>query len=355
MDVSKILLLSVLLLSSVAAFVMYLRSKTKFGKIFTSILMGLLLAVAAYNFVPENSYDLVRHWEVVDQFKNVETVDGFMRNMGADLEVFPRLLSFVVAKIGDYNLLQASVVLLGYSVLFYMLIDYKNREDILMHKFLLVLPLIIFGQHMLFYFSGLYNYLAINLFAFGVYLEFVKQRRGIALVLYLITPFVHMSMLLPLAMLILFKIMKKRLTVKSLAIFVLVLMSITAIIDFATEVFDWKYLEYAKKAYYSYTLHNDRMIKFYDGFYMFMSVVKFAVSLLPCWLLRREEKNREIRDFVVLMSVAVIILSFSSIAMTRFSSLILFMAIPLIFDLLNRNTSLSRYLLFAVFISSISS
>jgi hypothetical protein len=349
MDVSKILLVFGLLLFGGVSFIMYMKATSTFAKIATSILMAFFLAILAYNFVPENNYDLVRHWEVSNKFENVESLDGFMRVIGVvDLEVIPKFYSFIIAKIGDQNLMQSFVVLLGYAALFYILIDYKNRKKMLNYKFLLLLPLIVFGQHVLFYFSGLYNYLAINIFALALYLDFIKEKNKFSMLLYLTTPFIHMSMLLPLILLILFKLMGKKLTKKSLIIFIMILISFTALINLLTEIFDWEYLHHAKNAYYNYILHNDKMIKFYDGFYMFMTVVKTALSLLACWILKNQKENKHTRDFVILLSVAMIILAFSSIAMTRFSSLVLFAAIPLLFDLVDNNTKLARRMLFII-------
>ncbi|MBR3269966.1 EpsG family protein [Candidatus Saccharibacteria bacterium] len=349
MDISKVLPFLGLVAYGAISLILYLRAKTLAGKIFGSILMGVFFAILAYNFVPKDDYDLVRHWDKADKFKNVESFDSFVRVVkGNKLELLPQMFSFVIAKIGDYNLMQSLMALGGYSMLFYILIDYKNKIQMSNVKFMALLPLAILGQHMLYYFSGLYNYFAINLFALAVYLEFIKGTKKIPFLLYVITLLIHNSMLLPFALLMLFRFMKKKLTMRSIIIFIIVSVSITIIIDLLVNVFDIAYFENIKHIYHDYVKLNDNMMKYYDGFYLFMSITKIGISLLACWLQRDNEKLRQIRDFVILLSIATIILSFSSIAITRFSSLILFASLPLIIDAMSSKNKNTKFFVLAV-------
>lgn len=352
-DISKVLLFLGVLAYGVLSLACYLKARTLRGKIITSLMMGVFFAILAYNFVPKDDYDLVRHWSKVDRFRNVETFDSFVSTVNSNkMEFLPQLYSFIVAKMGDLNLLQSLLVFGGYSMLFYILVDYKNKVGMGNGKFLILMPLIIFGQHTLYYFSGLYNYFAINLFAFAMYLEFIKGKKKIPFLLYLITLFIHNSMILPFALLLLFRLMRKKLTTKTIVIFIIALTSVALIVDLMVNTFGIAYFENIRNIYHDYVRLNDNMMKYYDGFYLFMSITKIGIALLACWMQRKNKIMGQIRDFVILLSIAVIILSFSSIAITRFSSLILFVSIPLIVNAMSQNNKNTKFFLMLVAILS---
>lgn len=331
---STVLLTLVLGLYLVMSVVLYLNAKTCRRKVISSILMGIFFAVLAYMFVPESDFDLVRHHEMASRFADVANVDDFWAVVHTNnLEFLPQLFDFVIAKIGNYNLMQATIVLFGYSMLFYMLIDYKWRLNLSNSKFLMVALLTIFGQHILFYFSGLFNYFAINIFAFAVYLDYIKGKKKISFALLLLSLLIHDSMLLPFILLLLFKVKRGNISKRFLVLFTVVaLLWFGVILKFVVEKIDVDFLTNIKRAYDMYVAHNDNMLTLYDGFYLFMSVTKIAVALLACWVQRKNENMQLIRNFIYLLTAAIVVLSISSIAFTRFSTLVLFIALPLIMD-----------------------
>lgn len=308
-----------------------------------SLLFGLIMGFLAYHFVPDSNYDLVRHRKVAESMEFVESVDDFEGvSKTTDLEIIPRLYSLAIAKIGDYDLLQFFVVVVGYTALAYILLDYRKESKLNWCRFLALFILAIFGQSMLFYFSGLYNYLAINLFALACYLDYMKDKKKMAFVVYLLSPFVHGSMLLPLGLTFLLKIRKNRISVKFFIALVIALFAFEPILGFVADLFDIEFLNAAKNTYSSYVLYNGNVIKYYDGFYMFMTVSKIILVLIACWLQRGVERTAVLRNLTYLLTTATAILSLSSVTITRFSSLILFIAVPIINDAMNEKNRRSQ-------------
>ena len=346
MEMTNVLFLMMLCLYELVMFMFYLKAKTRRAKVITSFMMALGFALSAYAFVPKSSYDLVRHHEMAENFAQLPSFSAFLETIGDyDLELLPQLYSFMIAKIGDYNLMQSIIVLIGYGLLFYILKDYKDHKRLTNGKFLMVVLLIIFGQHILFYFSGLYNYFVINLFAFATYIDYVKRRKKIAWVIYLLSPLIHSSMFLPLLLMVFLKMKKGKITIRTSFVFAIILLLFSTIMNLIVGVVDINYLSGLVKTYNNYMLHNDYMMSFYDGFYLFMSITKIFIVLLACWMQRKSSENEALRNFAYLMSVAIIILSFSSIAITRFSSLALFVALPLIFDIIcQKNRNAARFM-----------
>lgn len=357
MNFSRIFAIIIFIICVAVILMIYLRAKKTSTKIISSVLMGILIATIAYFFLPNDNYDLVRHWEVVNRFKDVESFDAFLRvSNSCDLEVLPQVYSFVIAKIGDYHLLPAILALLGYSPLFYMMIDYKNRIKIPTFKFIGVMLVMIFGQHMLFYFSGLYNYFAINMFAFAIYMDYVVGKRIFPWIVYLLSPFMHISMLLPLALMIIAKLMKNKITLRFVAIFALFFALFSWIMNYTIDITNIEFLSAVKATFDSYVAHNTSLMSLYDGFYLYMSVTKIGLAVLACYSIRKNNQYGNLSLYIYFLAAIVIVLSVSSIAITRLSSLILFISLPIIMDVVNDGIKKERTSLwpFAIYILGVS-
>lgn len=328
--------------------------KNKWKIILLSLLVGVLMGFLAYHFVPRATHDLVRHFRVVDALAPVSSVEDFFRaSEDIDREFIPRVYSLVIAKIGNHNLLQTFVAFFGYSSLCYILFDYRNKVKMKNSSFFFLLLLILFGQPMIYYFSGLYNYLAINLFALATYFDYYKDKKKIALVLYFLTPFIHSSMILPLAVTLFLKIKKGKISKSFLAIFGLVMLFFGVFMGFIVDLLNWDFLISIKTVYDNYVASNDRMMDLYDGFYLFMSITKVLLALSACWLCSGSDENKKVRNLIYLMTVTVIVLSISSIAFTRFSSLILFISIPIIVDVASKKNRQSQLIRLSILALSI--
>ncbi len=346
MNLNRILSILALLICSFFIGIIYLKARTPKIKIITSILLGSIFAILAYNFIPEDNYDLVRHHDMAKVMANAESTEDFFNlTRNNDLEILPLTYSMIIGKIGDYNLMQAIIVLIGYSLLFYLLLDYRNTKRLPAIKFIPLLLVTIFGQHILFYFSGLYNYFAINLFAFALYLDYVKRKKYWPYILYGVALLMHNSILLPAAALLITKVKKGNISKRFSIILLSVLLLSNVLLSIVVDMLNIDFLTNIKMTYDSYVAHNDKMIGLYDGFYLFMSITKILIALFACWICRKEESNKNSRNYTLLLSIIVIALSFSSIAITRFSSLILFTSIPVIVDAIKDNSGPSRLLM----------
>ena len=343
MDFSKLLSYLALFSFGIFAFVVYVNAKTIRWKIVSSMLMALVLAIIAYSFVPKNNIDLVRHHQEVKEFMDIGSFDEFSKVANSmELEPVPKLVSFIVAIIGDCNLLQTIFVFIGYSLLFYILIDCKNRFCLSVFSFVSIMILVIFGQHMLYYFSGLYNYFAINMFAFGFYLEYSLKRGKLAWLFYLISPLIHSSMFLPLGAIVLFKLLRERVTKQNVIFLIASLLAFDLILGFLVNWLNITPLIQAKNTYDTYVLHNNILARFYEGFYFIMTVTELLIILFACYLKKNSDKeDKKIVDFVFIFSIIVIALSFNSLAITRFVPLALFMSIPLIVSSVKQKNDLS--------------
>lgn len=333
MTIVEVLYWILLLLFVIVGALLYLGARSKKRAFVASIIMAIPLAICAYNFVPNSNYDLAKHHKLAGQLSTVESADAFiMKTEKTDLEILPQAYSALIGKIGDVDLMQAIVVLVGYSMLFYMLIDYRNQKNIKNSAFIPAVLLAIFGQHILYYFSGLYNYLAINILAFATYCYYMKDMKKTAVCLCILSLFIHSSSIYPIALLVLFVLRKEKISLRLIAGLAIAIILLEYIMTFAIGVLNISALEGIRGTYDAYVKYNGRMVDKYDGFYLIMTVTKIFISLLACWVARSTMRNNKMGQLCILISVTMIMMSISSIAITRFSTLALYMAVPTIMD-----------------------
>ena len=137
----------------------YLFDKNKLGIIY-SILLGFMFGILAYYFNPPENYDLFRLKLIVSELVNLNFNEVLTLTKVSDLEFIPMIYSYLISLTHNFNLLQFFVVTLGYSILFYMLYDYRKVSELDTLSFIAVVLFTIFGFNTLYFISGLYNYIA---------------------------------------------------------------------------------------------------------------------------------------------------------------------------------------------------
>ena len=334
---------ALIILLTAVLFMFYYNSKSKKRTIIASILMAVPLAICAYNFVPNSNYDLVRHHNLARKMAGIETVEGFVKKAEkTNLELLPQVYSLLVGKTGDLNIMQALAVLAGYGILFYILLDYRNTKGLKARVFLPLLFTTIFGQHILYYFSGLYNYLGINIMALAMYLYYMKGTKMLAVILCVLSLLIHNSMLYPIALWILFIMRKEKVTIRFILFLIVSVISLNLIMDFAVDNLGISMLDGVKNTYGAYVEHNEGMIDKYDKFYMVMTVIKTLIVLLACWMQKDRIEDEKMGKMSLLIIITMIAMAFSSIAITRFSSLAVFVAIPTIANAASSNKKVAK-------------
>lgn len=332
MDLSSVLSICLFIIVLVASLFFFVKVKTNKSRIFISIILGFLLAVVAHKFEPATTFDLVRHHSLVDMYANHIDNGGVFQIIKSGNEIVPQFVSYFVALIGDNNMLQALVVFCGYTLLFYMLSDYRQMSQLNNVRFLLITIIIICGQNMLMYFSGLYNYLAINIFSFAIYMDYVKHKKTIPIILYVLCPLIHISMFFPLAVIIVFKIKKGNVGLRFILLSAIILLAFGSLLGVLISSFNIGYLNLARDTLNTYILHNDKMFRFYGGIYLLINICDIFISIISCKMSDRDDIS-VVKRLVYFLGFYVVILSFGSIVILRFSPLVLFISLPIIIDI----------------------
>ena len=183
---------------------------------------------------------------------------------------------------------------------------------------------------------------------------YIEKKKIIPYVLYVLMPFVHSSMFLPVGVLAIFKLKRGKVSLKFLLATIIVTLFIDQLLTFISQNTSIELLRSITYTFNSYVKHNDKMYTFYGGIYLIMSILKMGFVLLMCFVGRKNKDIARSTTLTVLLSAVIMTLSISSIAMTRFTALIFFIALPVIMSNLAQNTQNSRHLSLLTWILGIS-
>ena len=308
-------------------------SKSKKCKILYSAILGILIGTMAFYFNPAEDFDLVRHQQVVRDYQNTDISDFFENTGRHELELLPQFISFLISRTNNVDLLQFFIISIGYTLLFYMLLDYKKKKNISNLKFIPLFIIMMFGQFTLYFFSGLYNYLAIILFAFAFYLDYEKKcKKKYCYPLYLLSVLMHSSMILPSVLLMLFKFSGNVINGKFIRRFVMGLLIIVFSFILLTDVLQVEAILHLKYVFMTYVIENTRMKNYYWGNILFMEILKAILSFtMFMYYSKIRKKQNEFTLFSVFLLLFVVITSPFFIMSIRFIPLILYICyVPLV-------------------------
>lgn len=176
------------------------------------IFMALILAILAYNFIPSEEYDLFRYYEWLNNFNifNHKDTVNFIFGQG---EFLIMSYFYLIAKIGNYHLLQFFPVLIFYSIIFYIIFDYAKIKKYNKKKIILVTVFFLAMFRYSFAVCVFRYSLAYSIFSLGLYLEFIKHNKVLSKILYIIPIFIHASSILLLLFRLILQIKNKKIII----------------------------------------------------------------------------------------------------------------------------------------------
>lgn len=327
----------------------YLYDKNKSGILY-SVLLGFMFGILAYYFNPPENYDLYRLKIIVSELVNLDLKEVISLAKVSDLEFIPMIYSYLIALTNNFNLLQFFVVTFGYSMLFYMLYDYRKIAKLDTLSFIAVILFTIFGFNTLYFISGLYNYIAIIIFSFAIYNEYIKKNNKIiSYILYVVTLFIHNSMFFPFSILVIYKLANNKFNFKSTSLTLIIFFFAYYILNFINNYANMSIISKLLDMYNSYVSGNSGFKNLYSGNILLIELIKWIVTVLCILLETNRKKFSEVNGFILLLSLGTLVMIQRSRVMIRFVMLIQFVGIVPMIDLL-KNSNRNKMLNFMIII-----
>lgn len=303
-----------------------------------SLILGFIFGIFAYYLIPPNNYDLYHHHAVVSAFMNNSSFSYFLNYVQtSSIDILTLAYSYLIAYFGNIDLLQFFIVIAGYSIILYILRDYRNEISLKTIYFIPIVLYIVFGFYVLYFISGLFYYIALIIFALGFYLDYVKHKsKFITYPLYIIPIFIHNTLIYPLILLIMFKLFKEKIDFKKLIIILLAVIFSNVLIEFFCQHLDISFLTTLNNMFRSYMRNNKEMKRLYSGVIFFIEISKLIFTFVIVLFQKKKKTDSKIIDFIMLLSVCTSFLMIKSIVLIRFIMLIQFIGIVPILDYFKR-------------------
>lgn len=177
--------------------ILYVCKSNEFRKIYMSMIC-LNIAIISYHYIPPNNYDLSRHYEYMNYISSMNLNYFFSNELFLNTDILTRIFMYFVSLTGNNQLLTFFVAFIGYYIILYIVWDYSynNNINVIYSLILSIFVCSIFGY--IGFISGIRNGLAFILFSLALYLDFIKNKKGILIyMLYVLPVFVHISTILP--------------------------------------------------------------------------------------------------------------------------------------------------------------
>lgn len=312
-----------------------------------SLIFGLLFGIIAYNLIPRETYDILSHQKVVFIFMNSRSISTLKYVLATnELEFLPIIYSYFISFFNDIHLTQFIIVVLGYSIIFYLLIDYLSENNICKLYSISIMLFIVFGFYAINFMSGLYYYIGVIFFALAFYLDYYKKHfnKASAYILYIIAFLSHDTLLFPIALVIMFKFFRNKLNLKTIILVLLVIPFSYSILNYIYDVYQFSFLVPILKIYTAYLNNGLRMKKFYDGYVYYLEISKLIYTLVIVILIRKDESIKEFNNYLLILIASTIMMMTKSIVMIRFVMLIHFIGIvPIVKYFKTRKNNIIMY------------
>jgi hypothetical protein len=299
-----------------------------------SLLLAIGLGLIAYRFIPPYTYDLYRHHLYVIDIQNT-SIDEMSNLFFKSVEPLSVLISYLVSLTKNVNLLQLSIVTAGYWMLFSMLKDYAKIRSIDNTSFMITLIFTLASFTYINFISGLWNYFAMIIFALAFYLESKRQHSTVLSIgMYLITPLIHSSMFLPLALILIFKICGEKLN-KRLIIAVFLMILSLPLMPLLISRLDGIYIfSQLESMYQAYFIKGTDFSNLYGGNILLMELLKLSICALLILSINKKSTYilKRSGSFSVLLIATILVYLPVSIATSRFILLLQFICFPMLME-----------------------
>lgn len=331
-------LITILLLSIVPIIISYKKNHKKIMCLILAFDFSFALAVLAYYWVPSKEYDLSRYYTWMDNmqvFKGDILIDYLFFSRG---EPITMVYFYIISLTNNYSLLPFFPTLIGYFIMFYIIIDYCQikKYSNKMTIFLILLFISLFKY--IFLVSGIRSTFAMILCTLALYKEFIKNnQKWYIKILYLVALGIHSGIIAIIFIRILISI-KRILKMKAtkLVIFIVTILAIAILflMLFSNQI---SFLNFIKEKLVSYISLKPTISLQYV--FRSLQLILFAGILFLVWKNKIYDNvyTDNMKKYYKFLQILIIICLIAFIyydIWIRYLDFILFLELPIIADLL---------------------
>lgn len=166
----------------------------------------LNLALIGYYYIPNISNDLYRHFIRMDMLRDM-SISEVLRYQPL---IIQNLWFYLISLTNNYNLLPFTAIIITFYFTLKPLLDFGKNEKLSNRKLICFVILILAWMHLIWPISGVRNSVAIALFFYGLYKEFIKNDNiKRSYIYYILSTLIHYSVFVLIILRIIIKVFKK--------------------------------------------------------------------------------------------------------------------------------------------------
>lgn len=296
--------------------------------------ISLVLAILSYVWKPSEEYDLYQYYTWLNKlqfFKGKDIIDFFIyRGEPLIMGYF-----YIIAQIGNFQLLQVIPTFLFFFIGLFILIDYSKKKNVSKYITMLV------G---LFWFS-LYKYvlvvssfrysLAYMVFVLALYFDYIKNKdKRLVLILYIIPCLIHTSSFILIALRI-FNNIKNKKIVFGIICSITILLVFPEVITLCVGVISNGLLSNIADKIYIYFGRREFNISLQYFFRVFQTLFMILLSVYYDYKNKEDKFNSEYNRYLYIISIFTVLCIPYYSAFLRFNDLLLLIMLPKMLITLN--------------------
>lgn len=159
--------------------------------------LAISLAIVSFKLDVKNLYIDLNVYYGQMRILKVMDFNKILDVLTLEKEPITNLVFFIIAKIGVYPLWQFITTFINYYIIFFILSDYAKTKNLENKTFGIILIFTVALINNIFLLTGIRNTCALMVYLYLLYIEYIKQKRGIIYkILYIVPVLIHMSMII---------------------------------------------------------------------------------------------------------------------------------------------------------------
>lgn len=316
-------------------------TRSKYNKLYL-LFLSMNLGIIGYNFIPLKEYDLTRHFEKIENIKNMDLFTA-LTYKGTNPLFIENLVFYIIGNIGNYNLLPFIGVSLTYFFAFLVIYDYFVSRNIKKKYIIFAILFVGIWYPLLSAMSGVRFTSALSISAYSTYIIYFKNNKRGYIYLFLLS-FWHMGI----SLIFVIVILSKKIKLKYLLILILLLPFIMEAIIILFNFIPLIYFQTVAMKIEAYKAYRNPMA--IDNLYIDIKFLAFASLLTYIILMRKKlELNSGLLTFIVSIILLCLVLYDVPSLIERYSYIILIFSPILVIENYLKINKYIKVLLFQIF------
>lgn len=308
-----------------------IKKDTKHRNVYLAIL-SIFIALFSYSYTPTVREDLYRHHEDVIRYEDISP-DKFFSDVWSRPEQLSLMYKFIISKTGNVRLLQFFTSAICYYILFYLLSEYtKKYKHIKGLKVIGIWFFVLSGFHYIVITSGIFYTLALEIFSLAVYYDYALGRKFLSKILYFAPILIHTCAVLPLFIVILYKLLGSKINAKGISVLVVSIFSISILLNIVASYVNLPIVTELSNLYRSYFGNEEHWSRLHTIPVLVLYLSRLAPIIIGYKFM---DKKDSISGFAIFVTIAILVLYFQTTFSVRYIHIATLCGLPILFEAIN--------------------